>query len=485
MDPRLCGDTRGDDGVDPCPAWRDDGVDPCPAWRAGVDLTPDDTTLAKSLAELMSYQLEKHSLAVSEKAGVRYLVSRKHLREGDIITDAPCLVYSAIPSLRYFLNQGGNSALVEGPPIQVDGVLRPDGEPKTLYCVLLGAAQLAADYRGVRKHPNAIIEARPELGPNDGLLRLAVKTHNGCGIAEGNPIVIDCGPKYVPCKAPATSPMKRFKGALDIIWDKHRAGQENPSQASPAPALPGPPAPATAAAAPGAPAAPVPAAAPPAAEGAGAQAAPSPSPQPQPQPQPQPEPQQPGPANAAATALPSLQPGEQRLGTTSVVDIFLTSAFTLQLRLLGGQNKKIPGNTCLYAFEGGRVDPKTATTSSSFPWEFKTGQELVAKRNGDAVKLTKLLTYIKDNKIGAVFGHNAFTEGVCPPELVLKKALVFSATSPTLASTFQKVHAALTGSANAHLVWEITHKEGKIWPKSLVIMTKKQLSLKAGENFQL
>ena len=214
-----------------------------PAWRAGVDLSPDESTLEKGMMELMARQLQDSGLAVSEKDGERFLVPKMHVNEGDEVIVANCLVYSNPSSVRTFLNQGGNAALIDGPLIQIDGVQEPDGSEKSFYCVLLGAARLACDYRGKRKHPNCVIQVRPEQGPNDGLLRLVAKTHNICGIAEGAPIVIDCGQNYVPSEAPQTSPAKRFKGALDMIWTSFRIDQEADSRAASAAGGTVPPAP--------------------------------------------------------------------------------------------------------------------------------------------------------------------------------------------------------------------------------------------------
>ena len=120
-----------------------------------------------------------------------------------------------------------------------------------------------------------------------------------------------------------------------------------------------------------------------------------------------------------------------------------------------------------------------------FAWEFKKGHEIVAVRNKVNGKVTvmKLLNFVSDNKCDSVFQHNKFTAGVFPPELVLKKAMCYSPGDAE--ATFQKIHSAVKQSSSAQLLWEVSVKDGKVWPGAVLLMSKKQLSIKVGEVFQL
>ena len=122
-----------------------------------------------------------------------------------------------------------------------------------------------------------------------------------------------------------------------------------------------------------------------------------------------------------------------------------------------------------------------------FAWEFKKGHEIVAVRNKVNGKVTvmKLLNFVSDNKCDSVFQHNKFTAGVFPPELVLKKAMRYTPSDADALAIFQKIHSAVHESSSAQLLWEVSVKEGKVWPGAVLLMSKKQLSIKVGEVFQL
>ena len=48
-----------------------------------------------------------------------------------------------------------------------------------------------------------------------------------------------------------------------------------------------------------------------------------------------------------------------------------------------------------------------------------------------------------------------------------------------------KVLEALRQSSWAHLLWEVAVRNGVVWPVGVVLMSKKQLTVKVGEDFKL
>ena len=94
----------------------------------------------------------------------------------------------------------------------------------------------------------------------------------------------------------------------------------------------------------------------------------------------------------------------------------------------------------------------------------------------------KLVTLAEQHKCEAVFAHNRFPPGILPPELLLKKAMVYLAEDET---TFAKVQQAIQGSTLVQCVWEVKVQEGKIWPVAVLLMTKKQLTVKLGEALEV
>jgi hypothetical protein len=59
------------------------------------------------------------------------------------------------------------------------------GEACTIFAVLVGAAQYANNYLGIRKAPNAKLVFTPCRGFNEGSLQILIHTRNGAGIAKG------------------------------------------------------------------------------------------------------------------------------------------------------------------------------------------------------------------------------------------------------------------------------------------------------------
>ena len=115
----------------------------------------------------------------------------------------------------------GNAALMDGPLVHVSGLLSQTEDPKSVYCVPVGAFNLLNDFRQVKqKVANVRLECAPHKGPNDGFLQVRVSTHNGCGIGAGSTLVADFGPRFEKSIPVMTSPCKKLRGALDMLWGR-------------------------------------------------------------------------------------------------------------------------------------------------------------------------------------------------------------------------------------------------------------------------
>jgi len=93
------------------------------------------------------------------------------------------------------------------------------GEARAIFAVLVGAAQCANNYLGIRKAPNAKLVCTPCRGFNEGSLQILIHTRNGAGIAKGSPILLDYGPEFHVAQR---SGRDAFRGALDAAFDAHR-----------------------------------------------------------------------------------------------------------------------------------------------------------------------------------------------------------------------------------------------------------------------
>ena len=414
-------------------------------WRAGLDPCLDPLCLAGWVGELMAKQLQDNNLAVEEASGSRRLVTTRHLKEGEVVTVASCLVFSQATLLRRFLSLEGNAALLDGPLVQIDGVSRPEGGTTSLYALPVGIARLIVDFRGNRKYPNCTWAARPEAGPNDGLLTIYASTHNRAGIACGSPVVADFGASYAPSPAPSPE-AKRFKGALELLFQ--RAGSTHgDAPAEPAGPVPPPPAPA-----------PTPAAQP---------TDPAPTP--------------------AAQPTPAQQPGV--LGQGSFFEVLEPDSpgGKLMLRLLPSvqNSKKVPVNTVLLTFNNGRVDEPADRANPGIPWAFRTPQDLVLMNSSGVRKAMKLATVIEENKCDIVYAHNKLPgPGLVPPELIIKKHQFFQPAAE-IAEQFKAVLGSVGESTPARFLWEVEIRTGKVWPVAVSLVNSKQLLLKIGQRLEL
>jgi hypothetical protein len=111
---------------------------------------------------------------------------------------------------------------MDGPLLKVEGILSHGlTGHKSIYAVPVGAFNLLSDYRQAKqKVPNCKIECLPQRGPNDGFLQVRILTHNGCGVSASSCLVLDCGDGYEKSIPVMSSPCKKFRGALDVLFGR-------------------------------------------------------------------------------------------------------------------------------------------------------------------------------------------------------------------------------------------------------------------------
>ena len=198
-------------------------------WRAGMDCMPDSAVLEKGILDLVAKELTDHHLSVALRRGRHVLTTTRALKEGATICPVSALLFSKPELVRDFLNVGSHGALSDSPLLNVEGLDTIAGKrAMSVHAVLVGVARLVTDYRGFRKNSNCSFRISPEAGANDDFISLVVQTHNGCGVAAGSEIMADLGEGFVPGVVAEKPPSKKFKGALDALFEKQllEAGED-------------------------------------------------------------------------------------------------------------------------------------------------------------------------------------------------------------------------------------------------------------------
>ncbi|MCP4241283.1 MAG: hypothetical protein GY772_12035 [bacterium] len=187
-------------------------------WRDGLNLHLSGPALSDASARLVAEQLDSAMLAVSAvdaKVG-RGLETTRLLRDGDSLP-ASALFFDEEQLLSAWLKQPGHDKYRDR-IVEVLGVLK-QGEARMVWAVLVGAAQSANCYSGIRKAPNAKVVFTPVRGFNKGARELRISTRNGAGIAKGSPILLDYGSSFQTTQAGGGD---NFRGALDTMFDAQR-----------------------------------------------------------------------------------------------------------------------------------------------------------------------------------------------------------------------------------------------------------------------
>ena len=206
-------------------------IEPNPAseWRAGMNLMPGD--LETKMLKLAQKELDAAGVGLSRNDdGTMCLVAAKHLHEGATICPLTSLIFDSEHALEHFLNHGWHRMLLaESHIIEVQGVLTTGGSKTSVYVVPIGIGKHLHHFAGIRKQgPNVQLVVDVGAGANDGFLAMQVRTRNRCGIAPGQPIVVNFGLEYDPDERAATkaelmadSPNStKRKGILDHYFDQ-------------------------------------------------------------------------------------------------------------------------------------------------------------------------------------------------------------------------------------------------------------------------
>jgi len=457
-------------------------------WRAGYNLCPSTDMLQVEIPKLLSLELEAHSLGTTRAGTTRRLTTFKCLREEDTMCPIRCLIFSTPSAVSEFLNQGGNAALLDGPVVQIGGVLKNDGEGKATYYVIpVGVGRLLTDYRGNRKHANVILQAHPHVGPNDGFLSLKVRTHNFCGVAANTELYCDFGEYHVPGSSEGFgTPAKKFRGALDAYFEA-RDTSSGPTRSSTAPRVAaggskegskeghetkghetkghetkghetkghetkakGP-------------------------EAKGHEAK-------------GPEASTPAPTSQkSAGNETSLGSGAAAAGGDVIgkpLGLLLKVSDSGEMTLLQPEgskvNKKVPPKTVLMTFTQGRIDEPSAGAPDAGCFEFvftKPANQIVFQ--GAVETLGEV---IKSNGIDQLYQHSKFAKGVAPSVFVPKKKFVYLPAADERAETALKVAKA---SSTCTMLWILQAASGKLKPAGVAIVATKQIVVKATSAFKL
>lgn len=469
-----------------------------PAWRAGIDQAPAAHDLESAVPQLMAAELDSLPLHVKDDgAGNKALCASQGFREGDTVVACRCLLFSTARGVANFLNTEGNGVLLDGPLLHISGLATATDEKMELFAVQVGVSMFIPDFRGKKGRANVTLRITPSLGANDGFLSFVAQTRNACGIAAGSPILCDFGESYRQTHGdPASSPAKRFRGALDVLVAKqwqalgrqaadNTEGTETPAGATgpdgkdmtvgagaggdagprrtagagTAASGAGPAAAANAAANAAATAAPKAGATAAAAKAGSTAAAPKAA------------------TAAKAAAATAAAPDKTVLATKG--DVSLAVAGTrLVLRSSAASNCKVSPRTLFLTWSNGSVDSHGDAALPQF--KFEKPKDLVVDFGTQTV--VSLGDFIKKYSADKLFGHAPFTKGV-PPTSFAAKEKQFRY-KPHSSEDAKHMSMALACEKGLFL-WLVACTEGKITPKGLGLLNKSQVIVKTGEDFVL
>ena len=155
----------------------------------------------------------------------RGLVALRAFNEGDAVLSLTALFFDQQECFKRFIKDNGyfyNKTVV------VKNVKTAEGEPRRVYCVLVGVGQNLKNSILTRRRHNCSIEFEPSCGFNNsdspstnGCLRLVARAGNRSGIAPGAELCVKDG-FNMDDAAMTESPAKRFKGAMDEFLDEWR-----------------------------------------------------------------------------------------------------------------------------------------------------------------------------------------------------------------------------------------------------------------------
>ena len=191
-------------------------------WADGLNLGLHGDSLNTVTTRMVSEQLDTFELSISAvdaKVG-RGLEVRTSMREGQSIP-ATALFFDDQNILEAWIRKPGNLKYTDR-IVKLPGVLK-HGDPVTIFAVLVGAAQYVNDYQNIRKSANAKFVFTPNMGFNHGALQLVISTRNGAGVGKGAPLLAAYGEDFdKELASEQAPPSKKYKGALDMLFDEQK-----------------------------------------------------------------------------------------------------------------------------------------------------------------------------------------------------------------------------------------------------------------------
>lgn len=408
-------------------------------WRSKLDQTPTPEDLEKVVPKLVASELENGQVITMEDGRDTCLAAGQAMKDGDVAIQVKALFFTSLAAVMKFMNQDGNAALLNGPVIKIDGLLKPDalgggidalgggigdadalgGGKEELFAVMVGAAMYVQDYRGKKARPNVTLKVSPHKGLSDQMLTYVVATRNSCGIAARSLILADFGEHFALPAVDANPAVKRFRGALDACLARQRATQGDGS----APLEP-----------------------------------------PKPLTPPKPE-------------VPAEEVETEILAKTEDWVLSLRSG---QLNVRASKKVRLAAKTILFTFTGGRVEDsgnEARLVDGAPAFAFAKPKDTVVWEN----TLTSIGEVIKSQGCDRIFGGQTFTKGVPPPTFVNKKHMRYY----TKTAQEGNALAAAVKADKVTLHWSVLCQSGKLVPKGLSVVTKQAITLGEGSDIVL
>ena len=461
-----------------------------------MDCIPDADVLERGILDLVAKELADHNLSVGVRKGRHVLVTNRALKEGATICPGSALLFSTPVHVREFLNTSFHAALSDSPLLTIEGldtVMKK--RSMSVQAVLVGAGRLLTDFRGFRKWSNCAFRVNPAAGANDHFLTLIVQTHNGCGVAAGSEIMADLGEGFVPGSGNVGDrPLsKKFKGALDAMFEKQRSDIDNGLDAAQAKAdgldaaqakangqdgqSAGSAAAGARVAAPSTAAASTATASTAGSSGAGnavvastegsaavASAA--------------------GNSGAGSAAAVSMSGssgsgaagGQEVLGKYNLVQaVFENGQVKLQNSTKNGI--KIPPQSTLLTIDQGRLtNPTNGKSDVEIPFTPTPKASVILKTGSQISAISTFADIIKKEGCSALYQHHGFAKGAAPAAFAVKKPTVMAPAREDVAKAL--MGATTKGKPSWQWTWIVEIQKEKIMPIAVALTNKKQVIVK-------
>ena len=459
------------------------------SWRAGINCIPDSDVLEKGILDLVAKELTDHHLSVGLRKGRHVLVTNRALKEGAVICPGSALLFSTADHIREFLNTSFHAALSASPLLTIEGLdTAVKKRSMSVHAVLVGACRLVTDFRGFRKWSNCSFRVNPAAGANDQFLSLVVQTHNGCGVAAGSEIMADLGEGYVPGHVGERPLSKKFKGALEALFEKQRSdcddgndngldaaakqkanGLDAASKAAKGAGTASTAAGESAASTAAATSAASTAAASTAASTAAASTAAA--------------------SKSASTAAAASSTAASSTAASSVVGKSATEVLgkynTLQAVFKDGQVRllnssktgtKIPPQTIILTIDQGRLtNPTPAKSDIEIPFQPTPKAPAILKTGAKMSKVTTFADIIKEQGCSALYQHHGFAKGASPAAFSVKKPTVMAPAREDVAKALMQQ---IKNKSAWQWTWIVENQKEKVMPVAVAVTNKNQVIVK-------